>query len=573
MLLNNCHSIGKIKLRSGSQKSASTLEFSPACVNIFVGPNHSGKSLLLRELQSAIQNPKDVPFRKILDNFTFKAWSQDQKTSLLNELATLQQSVKPSRNNPHNHIQLDGEYGETEIFKPYWEKFTKNFPEFQSIGDAQEEVISTFLKGFFLMLGGRERLDMLKPTKRESPIKQYVHLLSKLFYSDKKRKIVQGIVYDAFRCHLAINPFGDNFEAVISKTAPSQQSERSLDDEMIVFFKKSSRIDDMSDGVRAFSGMISAVVASDAKMILIDEPEAFLHPALCIKLARELCHLAKENDQQLFIATHSAPFLMGCIQAGIDLNIIRQTYRDGTATSQLLPQEKIVPLMRQPLLRSIGALTGIFYESVIVTESDADRAFYDEINHRCLTARDPRGITDGLFLNAQNWQTTARIIAPLRRLGVAAAAVVDIDLLLEGKSDSFQTLIEAAGVPPATRQSLGQLRGQLHAILKPKDKALKKDGINCVTGDERLDLKNFVEQMAQYGVFLVYSGELECWLPNLERQQWSGKNEWLLKTFEALGEDSSDPNYVKPAEGDVWAFIGHLSSWLQNSNRLGMPEH
>ncbi len=179
--------------------------------------------------------------------------------------------------------------------------------------------------------------------------------------------------------------------------------------------------------------------------------------------------------------------------------------------------------MRQPLLRSIGALTGIFYESVIVTEADADRAFYDEINHRCLSSHHAGGIADGLFLNAQNWQTTARIIAPLRRLGVAAAAVIDIDLLLEGKSDAFQTLVEAAGMPPATRQSLGQLRGQLHAILKPKDKSLKQQGVDCVTGNERLDLNNFIDQMAQYGVFIVPAGELECWLPSLSRTNGVGR--------------------------------------------------
>jgi len=68
-----------------------------------------------------------------------------------------------------------------------------------------------------------------------------------------------------------------------------------------------------------------------------------------------------------------------------------------------------------------------------------------------LNANDPRAIPDALFLNAQNWQTTARIIGPLRALGIAAAAVVDIDLLLEAKSEGFQNLMESAGMPPASR--------------------------------------------------------------------------------------------------------------------------
>ena len=187
----------------------------------------------------------------------------------------------------------------------------------------------------------------------------------------------------------------------------------------------------------------------------------------------------------------------------------------------------------------------------------------------------PLGFTPAsvnVFVGPNHSGTTARIIAPLRRLGVAAAAIVDIDLLLEAKSQGFQNLIEAAGIPPATRQSLGQLRGQLHAIVKPKDKSLKKQGTACVTGNERLDLNNLIDQMAQYGVFVVPVGELECWLPNLPRSQWSDKTEWLLQTFEAMGEEADASDYLQPSTGDVWDFMSRVCGWLQNPHRLGMPE-
>ncbi|MBI3418050.1 MAG: AAA family ATPase [Verrucomicrobia bacterium] len=572
MLVETEHSIERVVLRAGSKGLQAPLEFAPASVNVFVGPNHSGKSLLLRELQAAIQHPQQAPHRKVLQDLIFTPWSEQQKVSILAELQGAQAAARPSLNNPSSAIQFDSGGKSYEIHKSSWEIFLREFSTLHDIGQINEEVRQHFLRGFFLMLGGKERLDVLNPTKRESPLGRYVHVLSRLFYSDTKRKLTQEIIHDAFKCHFVIDPFGENFEAKISKVAPPPGYERSLADDVVGFFRQSEKIDTMSDGVRAYCGMVAAVVASDARMILIDEPEAFLHPALCIKLARELCKLARANRQQLFIATHSAPFLMGCVQAGIDLNIVRLTYRDSSATSRLLPQQEIIPLMRQPLLRSIGALTGIFYESVAVTEADADRAFYDEVNHRCLTFHHAGEIADCLFLNAQNWQTTARVIAPLRRLGVAAASIVDIDLLLESKSDAFQTLAEAAGIPPATRQSLGQLRGQLHAKLKPIEKSLKKQGVACVTGDDQLDLNNFINQLAQYGVFVVPVGELECWLPNLSRNQWSGKNEWLLRTFEAMGEDAGNSNYLRPSSGDVWDFVTRIRGWFQNPQRLGMPD-
>jgi predicted ATP-dependent endonuclease of OLD family len=45
----------------------------------------------------------------------------------------------------------------------------------------------------------------------------------------------------------------------------------------------------MSDGVRAFTGIITEVIAGDPNILLIDEPEAFLHPSLAYKLGKE-CH-------------------------------------------------------------------------------------------------------------------------------------------------------------------------------------------------------------------------------------------------------------------------------------------
>jgi len=540
--------------------------FKPASVNVFIGPNHSGKSLLLSELYDGIR--QDVKSRwKVLDSVSFVAIEDAERERLMEELRGL---VQPSIQHPGTvevHRGLwTGNFG-----KAAFESHLSKLQTCRSIGE--NELARLFiLAGNVLKLDGGERLGMLRACGREGPrIGRYGQLLSRLFYQDRQRKITQDIIHDAFGCYLVIDPLDQNFEAKISTTAPLLASERSLSEEAVAFYGQATKIDEMSDGVRAFCGMIASVVASDAKLILIDEPEAFLHPALCSKLAKELCRTAIANNQQLYVATHSAAFLMGCVQAGVDLNIVRLTYRNRAATSRLLQQEKLVPLMRQPLLRSVGALTGIFYESVVVTESDSDRAFYDEINHRCLNSHDSRGIADTLFLNAQNWQTTARIVAPLRQLGVAAAAIVDADILLEGNSQAFQTLMEAAGMPPASRTSLGQLRGQLHTIMKPIAKTLKENGVSCVTGDERHDLENFIGQLAKYGVFVVPVGELECWLPDLQRNVWSGKSEWLLNTFEAMGEDSSSSQYLNPSSGDVWEFLGRVGQWLNDPHRVGMP--
>jgi hypothetical protein len=113
---------------------------------------------------------------------------------------------------------------------------------------------------------------------------------------------------------------------------------------------------------------------------------------------------------------------MGAILSGANVIIIRLTYEAGIGTARLLPSGEIARLMQDPLLRSVGVLSGLLYNYVIVGEANADRAFYQEINERLLDANDSRGIPHTLFLNADSKQTIPRIIDPLRKLGIPAAS-------------------------------------------------------------------------------------------------------------------------------------------------------
>lgn len=134
---------------------------------------------------------------------------------------------------------------------------------------------------------------------------------------------------------------------------------------------------------------------------------------------------------RLVAATHSAAFLRGCVESAASTSIVRVTYEraTGAAAARVLTASELRPLLHEPLLHSTRALEGLFHRAVVVGESDADRAFYDELNRRLLEVG--RGIADAQFVNAQNWSTEARIVGPLRRLGVPAAAILDTDALWE----------------------------------------------------------------------------------------------------------------------------------------------
>ena len=46
---------------------------------------------------------------------------------------------------------------------------------------------------------------------------------------------------------------------------------------------------------------------------------------------------------------------------------------------------------------------------------------------------------------------------------------------------------------------------------------------------------------------------------------------WLISVFEKMGEDPDAPDYLKPTDDDVWAFIRQIKNWLVDPNRKGIP--
>jgi hypothetical protein len=272
------------------------------------------------------------------------------------------------------------------------------------------------------------------------------------------------------------------------------------------------------------------------------------------------------RNARVIVATHSPHFLMGCMDAGTRLNIVRLTYSGQQGQARMLSGSRITSLMRDPLLRSTGVLNALFHTCAVVCEADRDRAFYEEVNSRMLAIGRP-GVADGVFLNAQNWQTVRRIVAPLRAMGIPAAAILDLDVI--GRGPEFKDLLNACAVPPALVNSLTVLRGQVDASFREPPANVKKGGVSSLAGDAAVACQNLLEQLAKFGVFLVPVGEIEAWLKYLDVS--ASKENWLAAVFERMGADPDEPAYVRPRTGDVWEFIMQIAAWIRDPGRLGMP--
>lgn len=552
-----------IKLKFGRAEGLEPQIIKAMPITVFVGPNNSGKSKILSEIQQFCSNGNKNISNVIIDNIELAGIDEsilDEKIQSLTLEPTPSEAIQP------HHIIVGK--GQTR----------HNVPEAQfrqaliSPNTRTNYTCAWYLSYSTLILNGSNRINLVKQQPAGN-LQQPAHSsFQVLFRDDEKRKEVSRIIYEAFGQYLVIDPTNmGQLNLRLSKEPPKDaMEERGIHQEAVDFHAKALPISLASDGVKAFTGMVTEMIAGDPSVLLMDEPEAFLHPSLSFKLGKEVSQIMSGTDKRLFVATHSPNFVMGCIQSGAPVNIVRLTYRNDVATARILPNEDILKLMRNPLLRSTGVLSGLFYEFVIVTESDADRAFYQEINDRLLKNADQRGIPNCLFLHAQNKQTVKTIIKPLRELGIPVAGIVDIDVIKDG-GIVWTGFLESGSIPELERAPLATLRQALKIKFEESGSDMKRDGgIEIFSGEDKEALQNFFDKLADYGLFVVPNGELESWLKGLDASG-HGPN-WLVEVFEKMGEDPASESYLKPDSDDVWQFIDSIAEWFLNPRRKGIPK-
>lgn len=554
--------IKKIKLKFGSSSTKPALETDLTPITVFVGPNNSGKSKLLFEIEELCRNGQFKSQNLILENLDYLSFTDvEAEVNKYTLSPSSKEVLEPGE------ILFGGAHFRNKIKRDDLVKYLSDVSQFKKILSVWYLAFNT------IRIGGQNRITLIIEQSGGDLQIEPKNSLQVLFQNNVKRDEVRRIIFDAFKKYFVIDPTKlGTLRIRLSETPPIDDiQERGIHQDAVDFHNKALDINLASDGVKAFTGIITTIIAGDPKVILIDEPEAFLHPSLASILGKEVSNSVSGSFKNLFVSTHSANFLMGCIQSGVPINIIRLTYSNNSPTARILPSNKVLKLMRHPLLRSIGVLNGLFYEFVIVTEADADRAFYQEINERLLAFEPNKGIPNCLFLNAQNKQTIHEILRPLREMGIPCAGIVDVDVIKDG-GKVWTSLLSSANVPDVTIKSSGISRGHLKTAFEAKKVNFKTNGgLDILDESDKEACNNLFDQLDEYGIFAVRNGELESWLKQLGTKA-SHSPEWLIEIFEKLGEDPSSPTYVKPSTGDIWDFIFKIKTWFSNPTRKGTPE-
>jgi AAA domain, putative AbiEii toxin, Type IV TA system len=211
-----------------------------------------------------------------------------------------------------------------------------------------------------------------------------------------------------------------------------------------------SRIEDQGDGMRAFATVLLWLLTTRSQSIVVlDEPEAFLHPPQA-RLLGEI--IAKERPQhsQLFVSTHSSDVLQGLMSAATsDMRIIRLQREGSINKARELSKAKLKKITTDPLMQYSGVLTAIFHERAFITAADADCMFYNSILAlpSIHGARQP----DAMFIHGGGKDRMYALAEALRAVDVKTDVIVDIDILRG--DDGLERLAKAVGVDWASIQS------------------------------------------------------------------------------------------------------------------------
>ena len=388
---------------------------------VFVGPNNAGKSAALRELERWVA--RSEPGLVIKHAKLTKKGTQEELRAYLEANA---QKSGESRNLHYGGIGYNIHHSQLKYFDnqndrhPVAPFFAKQLTTESRITD------SNAAPGIALF---------------QNPPNHPIHLLlmDKTLSKDISDKFKHAFGKD-------LTPFrggGSKFPLYVGDkpVVPSEKDE--LSREFIEALRESNvPLETQGDGMRSFAAVTLHVLAARTHSIqFLDEPEAFLHPPQARLLGRYIAE-SKTGTSQLFVATHSTDVLEGLIEGGSEKVRIVRLRREGDVNYvKELSKEQTKSVTQDTLARFSRVFDGVFFEHVVICESDSDCMFYQSFLSLPSISGDRR--PDVLFVHAAGKHRMAKIADTLRSLDVPVSVIADIDILNE--ENTFRNLFEKLG--------------------------------------------------------------------------------------------------------------------------------
>ena len=569
--------IKKIDLANGS---ADPIPFLPTSLNLIVGPNNSGKSCLLKEIRDSIFPSTDpnltiVPVISSSIDYSVPdtyeeindAYDIDEKmvrtpygyrnTDYCLVTVSVDDNGNVSLNSNLNTIASDSSWHSYAA-----EQFKNEFQD--SSLSAFRELLPIIGSSLVNYCGTSERPLLAYGQRRFGPKDSETNLLSTIQYdtdllrglsATTKRLFDLDVLLDIETSNIAHFIVGDSFEDY-------RNSARS-DTSYLPQLESGIHLKDVGDGIKGFVATYVILKSGKRPIVLIDEPEAFLHPNQAYELGKIIGE-SQAKGIQIFVSTHSSNLIQGICETLTRNNCDEVTLvkLNGKAASQngraanIISGSGLLSYARNPKLSHSSAIEGLFSDMVVLVESDADHIVYQRLLDLLHISASP------LFIPTYSKDLIHELAKFYRNFGVPCKAIVDLDIIND--YDKTKTLIKS--LQGDTRNS-GSINFQkLSSIIRdiktaadecamdrhPKDddkeavKALYKNILpsydKCPQQfrDEVRKLSEIRHQLiSSAGLLILSTGELETVLESNLEYNSDNKNRWISEAISFLGDATS----------------------------------
>lgn len=368
---------------------------------------------------------------------------------------------------------------------------------------------------------------------------------------------------DVFGSRLTLDPLGRTLRLRVGELKSDVPRLNEITPEFRAEMASLRTLDDQGDGMRSLMGQLLPVVTGAYRFIIIDEPEAFLHPPQAHALGVELGRLAIQNGVQILIATHDRALLTGLLDSQVDVAVVRLAREDGPPNAQRLDAEQLRELWSDPVLKYTNVLDGLFHRLVVVAEAEGDCAFLQAAMDCEGRSASPMPRNEMLFVPTGGKDGMAKVCSALTAVGVPVVVAPDLDMLSD--QAKLRKLVESVGatwtedmqdnwgiatdsmrkakepakvghVLDAIAAALSDKRDDAYSYVIKEEVlaqlrtsgspwgAVKEHGVGAFKGKEFTALKQLLDLLDNIGIVLVKPGELERLAPEVEARKGSG---WL----------------------------------------------
>lgn len=563
-------------------------------INALIGPNNSGKTETLRDIlrlaanfdpagvdRSSEEGPQPIVLNDL--HFVPKLSIERLKQGLTvidpdSSEGTVVQGISPDLKAPYRRA-ISREL-QNFLYRPV---MNAKSVWMSALGDLMRLRIS--------YVGPDDRRRLVAPSLAASPLQGPENLLQMLQYAEAN---IHQALADAFaaafdgvkarldtseQVNLSLR-VARNFPAAVSDPIENARQHQSL-----------RRIDEEGDAYQNFAAILLTMLLGQGRVILIDQPEAFLQPTQARFLGRWIAANASRLACQVFVSTHDVALLKGLSEGASELTVVRTDRKNDITSFHSIPHEATRALARFPLLATQDAMRLLFCEGVVVAAEADDRIVYETVANRL-----PSSTNIG-FVHAAGARNVALVTKVVRQCGLPVCSVVELEVLQSEKE--LGDLIEAAsGSPPpppwlATRDRLAkhvlgwfdersiaasanEVENFLDQIkngdaLKPAAQPptttappgmdgsqnwekLRHERLEWLPRELRMWVEEMLEEMKRQGIFVSPKGRLEAWIETGSRD----RRVWVNQAMQMLHQGQC------PAE--LQAFVTDLLAHLTSAS-------